>query len=441
MSFSDTPIDAESAGRLRERGLRLGLVDTSDTAAFTAWLQADARGFYGPQTAQRELDQQLSGTAYRRTTGVWDGTAPDAATPVATVSSWPTPLTVPGGRTVPSWAISSVTVAPTHRRRGIARALLEAELRTAKSLDIPLAVLTVSEATIYGRFGFAPAARAADLTIDTRRARFTGQEASGRLHFVSLEELREQGRDVMERVRLQTPGEIELDDYLWQLLVGTAGDSKDDAKHLRAVRYDDADDTAQGFVIYRVTGGEADFSTHTVSVEYLLAATDDAYAGLWRYVLELDLVTTVTAQLRGVDEPLIWQLSDVRAVRQAPIDHLWVRILDAPAALAARMYGAPGRFSLDISDPLGLAGGRFLLEIDAHGRAGVTPLTGDAADVPADAAGLALTVNELAALYLGGTSAHTLLRAGRLTELTPGAADAAAASFRSAAVPRLSTWF
>lgn len=440
MTFSDTPIDAAAAERLSERGLHLGLVDTSDTVAFTAWLQADARGFYGPKTAQREIDEQLNGTAYRRTTGVWDETAADAATPVATVSSWPTPLTVPGGGTVSSWAISSVTVAPTHRRRGIARALLESELRTAASLRIPLAVLTVSESTIYGRYGFAPAAMAAELTIDTRRARFTGPEASGRLHFVSLEQLREQGREVMERVRLQVPGEIQLDDHLWDRLVGTAGDPKKESPQRRVVRYDDADGIAQGFVVYRVTEGEPDFTQHTVVVEYLLAATDEAYAALWRYLLEMDLVSTVSAPLRSVDEPLLWQVSDVRAVRRVPTDHLWARILDVPAALSARSYGAPGRIALDVSDPLGLAAGRFLLEIDAHGVAEVTPLAGDA-DLPADAAGLALTVNELAALYLGGTSAHTLLRAGRLTEFTSGAADAVAASFRSAAAPWLSTWF
>lgn len=58
-----------------------------------------------------------------------------------------------------------------------------------------------------------------------------------------------------------------------------------------------------------------------------------------------------------------------------------------------------------------------------------------------DAAALALSVNELGALYLGGTSARTLVRAGRVTELTDGAADAFDASFRSAITPWLSTWF
>ncbi|MEO8907466.1 MAG: GNAT family N-acetyltransferase, partial [Microbacteriaceae bacterium] len=332
---------------------------------------------------------------------------------------------------------------PTHRRHGIARALLEAELRTANSLGIPVANLTVSEATIYSRYGFAPSAMAADLTIDTRRARWSGPSASGRLHFVSLEQVRDECRGIYGLARLQHPGDVALDGALWEHLIGTIGDSKDAAKHLRAVRYDDASGEPQGFAIYRVTGGETDFTTHTVSIRYLCAVTDDAYAGLWRYLLELDLVTTVDAPLRAVDEPVLWQLTDVRAVRATRSDHLWVRILDVKAALEARTYSAPGRIVLEIADPLGFANGRVLVTVDAHGAATVTPATvspatGDVSD--ADAA-LSLTIVDLGALYLGGTSAHTLVRAGRVTELRPGSADAFDASFRSASAPWLSTWF
>ena len=54
---------------------------------------------------------------------------------------------------------------------------------------------------------------------------------------------------------------------------------------------------------------------------------------------------------------------------------------------------------------------------------------------------MALRVNELSALYLGGVSAVTLARAGRLTELTPGSAAALDSSFRGTVKPWLSIWF
>ena len=414
------------------------LVDT-DSPEFLVWLHAEARGFHAARPSEESLDEQVRGFASRRTTGVWDESGADAASPVSSVSSWPTELTVPGRRSVTAWAISAVTVAPTHRRRGIARAMLEAELRTAHALGVPVAMLTVSEATIYSRYGFAPAAMAADWTINTRRARWTGPAASGRVQFVTLEQLSADGPRLLERARLDVPGEIEFSGYLWERLLGRYGDDKELGKQLRFVRYDDSAGVPQGFAIYRLVESPDDFSAHTLELRYLVTATDDAYAALWRYVLEMDLVASVTASLRSVDEAVAWQISDFRAARKTQErDHLWTRILDLRAALEARRYGAAGRIVLEVSDPLGFAAGRVLLSTDSGGSASVIPF--DEA-IPDGAAALSLSINELSAIYLGGVSAVTLAGAGRITELTPDAAAAADVAFRSAVVPRLSIWF
>lgn len=415
------PIDPTSAERLAEGGLRLGLVDTRDAATFEAWVQADNRGFHAPRTPSEQTRQTMDAVAYRRTTAVWDDTADDAASPVGTVNSFPTPLTLPGGRSVPAWGISAVTVAPTHRRRGIARALLEAELRTAKELGLPIAALTVSEATIYERFGFAPAAFAADLEIDTRRARWTGPTVPGRLHLVPIEQLREQLPAIIEQTRLQSAGEIQTWPHLWDRMLGLIGE-KGAADKLRAVRYDDEDGTARGFAVYKMTEHESDYSRHTATVVHLAAVTDDAYAALWRYVLELDLTSTVVAPLRSVDEPLIWQVVDQRAVKARHHDHLWLRILDVAEALSARSL--EGDVTIEVTDELGLTDGTFTLQ----GK-------------PAATADVTLSVNALGALYLGGVSAGTLERAGRLTAHTEGAAAALDRAFAAPAAPWLSVWF
>ena len=439
IEYQGVPIDAESAERLAANGLRFGLVDTNDAEAFGAWLHADARGFHGAGPSEDSVETQVRGLAYRRTTGVWDDSSAEAASPVSTVSSWPTQLTVPGQTSVTAWAISSVTVSPTHRRRGIARAMIEAELRTAQRFGAPLAMLTVSEATIYGRYGFAPSALTADWTIDTRRARWTGPAASGRVQFITPEQLRVDGPALIERGRLNAPGDIERWSHQWEHLLGLVGDDKDRAKNLRVVRYDDSARIAQGFAIYRVTETVGDFSAHILDLHYLVAATDDAYAGLWRYLIEMDLVASITAPLRSADEAFTWQLSDFRAARKTwERDHLWTRILDVKAALETRRYGAPGNIVLEVDDPLGFADGRFLLTIEPDSLASVVPLPGTAPD---DAAAVALTVNELSALYLGGVSAVSLVRAGRITELREGSAVAIDRAFRSTVTPWLSIWF
>ncbi len=436
--YLTAPVDPASASSLASRQLRLDVVDPTDVAVFGSWLQSLSRGFYDEVVEQKVLDERLVGLAGRRSSGVWDDTGADPASPVATVSSWPAALSVPGERSITAWAISAVTVAPTHRRRGIARDLLEAELRTARDLGLPLAVLTVSEATIYGRFGFAPAAFSTDLKIDTGRATWAGSAASGRLHLVSTEQLREQAAAMLEGARAGMPGEMEMSAYLLERLLGL-GVGAGEPKSLRAVRYDDAEGVPKGFAVYRVVEIPGDTYTNRAELKYLFAATSDAYAGLWRYILELDLVSVVTAPGRPVDEPLGWMVSDYRAISHTGVrDHLWLRILDVKAALEGRRYAAAGRIVLQIADPLGFAEGRFLLDIDARGEATVSPLEGPAPD---GAAVASLAVAELGAIYLGGVSARTLLRAGRITELMPAAADAIDDSFRSSAAPWLSFWF
>ncbi len=435
--FLATPIDAESAETLKEGGLRFALVDTSSVDGFGPWFQAVGRGFLDGRPSPETVEARLSTARTRRNSGVWDETAADAASPVATVTAWPSELTVPGHTTVPAWAISAVTVSPTHRRRGIARAMLTAELRTTKALGIPVAMLTVSEATIYSRWGFAPAAMAADWTIDTDRATWIGPAASGRVHTVEAEHLLTAGHQLAERVRRTTPGQIEFHGVLWERLLGI-GDEKA-TKNLRFLRYDDAAGTEQGLAVYRVREEETPAGRAIVEIAYLVAATDDAYAGLWRHLLELDLVGELRAPLRSIDEPLRWQISDFRAAaKRLERDHLWTRIVDAPAALTARRYHAPGHLVFDVSDPLGFAAGRFLVTISSDGTAIVTTLDDD---IPDDADAVALTVEELSAIYLGGVSPVTLARAGRIEELTPGAAAVVERSFRSAVTPWLSIWF
>lgn len=387
---------------------------------------------------QATLDVQVPHIAHRRTTGVWDPDSADAASPVATVSTWVMDLTIPGETSIPAWAVSAVTVSPTHRRRGIARALLEAELRTAVSLEVPVAILTVTEATIYGRYGFGPSVMSADWTIDTKRARWIGPEASGSLSFVEPETLLGDGYDLVQRVRLRTPGQVEFADILWERLLGIDSDPES-AKSLRVVRYDDESGDLQGFATYRVSEAGDDVTKHRLDLGFLVSATDEAYAALWRFLLEMDLVSSISAPLRAIDEPLLWQVSDPRAVQRGGVrEHLWTRVLDVPAALSARRYYAPGEFVLDVSDDLGFADGLFLLTVAADGSATVESLEGEASDA---AAAVALTVDDLGALYLGGVSPITLARAGRITELRPGSAVSLEASFRSPVTPWLSIWF
>ena len=97
-SFLTAPIDLRSEQRLAASGLRFALVDTNDPAALETWMQAESRGFHEARITRAKLDVLLPAVKNRRTTGVWDDSSADTASPVATISTWTMHLTVPGDR-------------------------------------------------------------------------------------------------------------------------------------------------------------------------------------------------------------------------------------------------------------------------------------------------------------------------------------------------------
>src|SRR5260370_40294577 len=84
----------------------------------------------------------------------------------------------------------------------------------------------------------------------------------------------------------------------------------------------------------------------TLRLGMLIAATAEAYASLWRHVLDVDLMARVSAEMRPVDEPLRFLLADSRQPKTRIEDGLWLRLVDVAAALAGRRYAVEGRLGL-----------------------------------------------------------------------------------------------
>jgi predicted acetyltransferase len=135
----------------------------------------------------------------------------------------------------------------------------------------------------------------------------------------------------------------------------------------------------------------------------------------------------VIVGLRPLDDPAPLALVDGRA---APLtgrsDHLWVRVVDAPTALAARTYAVEGRLALDVVDPAGHADGRVALE---GGPAGATCSPTD------DTADLTVPVGVLGATLLGGIGWGRLAAAGWVDEHRVGATEQAATMFTTPRAP------
>ena len=201
------------------------------------------------------------------------------------------------------------------------------------------------------------------------------------------------------------------------------------------VVYESGPGRVDGWLGYRVENRwPSGLASNIIKVRMLIGLTPEAEAALWRYLLDLDLAGTVRLVDRPVDDPVRWRLADPRRLRVTDVgDHLWVRLLDLPGALAARRYGVEGTLVLEVTDPLRPRNqGRFRLEGGPEGA--VCEPTRAEPD-------LALDIADVGAAYLGGTSLVSLARAERVAELTPGALLRAERMFATSPPPVCTTHF
>jgi predicted acetyltransferase len=391
------------------------------------WIRCVSTGFLS-HPADGEGEDRLGDMDLGRTWGAFDGT-----TVVGTLRSFASPLTVPGPADVTAAALTNVTVAPTHRRRGLLTQMITGDLRASAQMGEPVGILIASEYPIYGQFGYGDAVDGATYTVDTRSARFL-RPGTGSVELVDLVALRLEAPPVYERVRRGQPGAIGRNDRWWDRALHQVDfPGATPVKGYQAI-YRAPDGEVQGYVRYTASQ-EWDHlrPKGTVSIIELVAATPDAYHRLWRYCCEIDLTTRVQAGDRPIDEPLVWLLDDGRMLRQTGrFDFIWVRVLDVAAALSARRYATEGRLVIEVTDALGITAGRFALDGSPTGA------TCTATDATAE---LTLPVESLGSLYLGGRSALALAHAGRIDEHSAGALARADTLFRSPVTPWCSTWF
>jgi len=352
---------------------------------------------------------------------------------VATFRSFGSDLTVPGGGRVPADAVTNVGVMPTHRRRGVLTGMMSRDLRAAADRGDVVSMLFASEGPIYGRYGYGVATEHAQVLL--RRANVRWRELpEGDVEVVSWTRLREMAPAIYDRFRAAQPGSMGVDPKRWDSMFGIGPTPFGPRPGDQAAVCRDASGEPQGWLRYR--GEETWTETRpagTLSVLDLIAATPEAYARLWRFAAEIDLIAEIRAEGRPIAELLSWLLADRRAVHQtARHDGLWVRVLDVRAALSARRYPVAGELVIEVVDEAGFANGRFRLEGGPDG-ANCLPT-----HVEPD---LVMTVEALGAAYLGGTKLSLLAPAGLLEERRPGSLGLADVLFGWPVVPWCCTEF
>lgn len=334
-------------------------------------------------------------------------------------------LTLPGLTMAPAAGVSWVGVAPTHRRRGVMRAMMDSLLVDAAQRGEPLAILTASESHLYGRFGFGPATARLAWEIDRRYAALLpSPPTGGTLEVVEGDEAAELLAGVFDRARQAQVGDHDLSPAWWavRLRARLRARTPFHVVHRSARAID-------GYATYRIEGRwDHGVPRGRLVVEEVVALDREAERALWCYLLDMDLTEVVTAENRPVDEPLRWMLADPRRLRTTGWrDELWLKVLDIPVALAARRYAVDGDLVIDVTGT-----GRYRL------RGGPDAAECEATTVSPD---LELGPVELGSLYLGGVAPSTLAAVGRVREHRPGALARADAMFVTHPAPFSRTHF
>jgi predicted acetyltransferase len=413
------------------------LVNPVPVDELPGWVRSMSTTFLGdpdgPQAA-RLIDLLTRGWDPERAWGVRDG-----GRWVATLRTEPRAIAVPSSRDLTvdlrADAVTNVTVSGTHRRRGLMGRMLGDSLRAARERGDALSILIAAEWPIYGRFGYGPAILSADYVLRRGRGGTTGFGDPTRVRQVERGEFGNVAPAVYAAARRGRVGQIDRDAAWWNRVLGRDGyPPSEELPHNWFVH--EGEDGPDGLLGWKATGHFGLIPPlGDVEVWDLASASDAAYRDLWAYLGGIDGIEQVSVSNRPVDEPVRWLLGDARAlVMTQQVDFVWLRLLDVPAALAARRYAVPGEVVLEVidEDGDGFASGRYRLraegdEVECQGT-----------DQDAD---LEITQRALGSIYLGGFRLRELLLSGVASERRPGALARVDLMFSTPLPPWNATWF
>jgi predicted acetyltransferase len=306
------------------------------------------------------------------------------------------------GKAVPMAGVAGVKVAPEYRGRGAGRALMTALTGLMAERGYPLSALYAATMPIYRKLGWELAGATYDAVLPARAlldlARAAASPAgpirrSGPADAAEVLEVvgkaHEQARDC---------GPVTFDEPTMQRWLTAPGKYADSHKYAYLA--------PDGFAGYRWYGG----GHEEIFVDRVLALTPETTSALWSLIASHSSVASRVRARVAPQDPLWWLLREQDA-QIAERDPWMLRLLDAPAAIAAR--GFP---PVDLTVPLEITddlcprnSGRWRLTVRSA-KAQLLRTTGGEPSAVVEPA-LSVGARGLAALY-AGTPVATLRRAG-----------------------------
>ncbi|WP_087103484.1 GNAT family N-acetyltransferase [Nocardiopsis sp. JB363] len=335
---------------------------------------------------------------------------------IGSAGVYPFHMTLPGGIR-PVAGVSGVGVWPTRRRRGVLTALMRRQLADIRDRGEKVAVLWASEGAIYGRFGYGPATDEYETSLAVHHARLRPDAPRDPTLVTELVRV-PRARADLERVHAaeadRRVGALRRSPLWWDRFLRDTPADRGGKGPLKAVVVSGTDGP-RGYALYRtvnkwVAGGPA----CELHVREIVSLTPAARTALYDHLFSRDLVTRAVFASVALDDPLRYLLADPHRLVTRLDDALWLRLVDLPGALGERSYAAPVDTVLRVADAHApWNAGLWRLRADRDGA------TCEPVDSDPD---LTLDVSHLGAVHLGAHTLAARLRAGLITEHTPGAA-------------------
>ena len=295
---------------------------------FAQWVRAESRAYgnrlaVDPEKLRPHFDLD-------RSIAVFDG-----KNIVGGAHSHRREMSIPGAAAAVA-GVANIAVQPTHTRQGVMTRMMHHQIKDIHQRGEALAALFSTESVIYGRFGYGVGSWRERWSIERQFTRYAQPyESRGRIVFVDPEDIAKDLPEIARRSSKDRPGVFQkpLHHWAWE---SQAPEHKQGGQGGLFYAVYEQDGKLDGYVKYRT-------ARPNLIVQELMAATPEAAKALWRYCFDLDLMTSVEAANRPIDDPLPWLLADPRRLERTVRDGIWVRLIDVAAALELRRYAQSGR--------------------------------------------------------------------------------------------------
>lgn len=297
-----------------------------------------------------------------------------------------------GGQVVAAGGVTAVGVTPDQRGSGVGLWMMRQMLEEQHAAGVPLATLYPATTLFYRRAGFERAAQRIiyDVPLAATHIRDYALEA-----MPVMPDQYDVLKDMYRQQAARSASFIERPDFYWKLFL----DPKDKPSYKFLVS---RDDVPEGYVIfYHATHGEP------LVVRDIVALTPAAGRRILTLLADHRSMLDTLRFPGGPYDPLLFLMTEQKQTVFRSLD-LMARIVDVPAALAARGYlqSVQAELHFEVQDDLlPWNNGRFVMQVaDGRGQA-----------EPGGRGRMRLHVRDLAALYTGYFTPAELQQVGSLS--------------------------